>query len=1007
MPNSYADVLTEPKDALQKEQTVYFNIPPLSGDEALIAFANQADLTVVFPYNKVRHISANQVVGHHTPQRAIAMLLAGSSLHANVINNKRIKILPKHNDTADSTIFSRLLNAITAQDESLIAVPDEAGRFDIEYIEVRGLRARAAQSAGIKNDANVIIDTIQSVEMGKFPDQNLAEALQRVSGVSIDRAEGEGQLVTVRGFGPEFNRVLINGRPLATDKLGRAFSFDTLASEIINSVTVYKQAQAAMQSGGIGATIDIETAKPLSFRGMRAAGSVKMQYDTNSANFAPSATAMFSNTYLNNQLGLLASFTHHERDAQIEEAQIDGWLVNTNIPSSELPDAVPTLYVPRNYDQRVRFDKRTRTGAALVLQYRPSTDLELAMDYLGSQFDVDTAATSMGHWFTSSNLENVVLDNNGSAVAFSQSSGHATDFHARTFNRSSNVQSLGFSVDWAIHDDVLFNADISTSNARVNDKNGEGNSLSLIGFLNQSKFDHTEGNILPAISGFEGALGQEGSDFLSPENGRSHVMLRRGWDIDDNIDQGRMNLTFLSDNSWFSQLNTGVAITQRHKTNERRDNEANARHCTFCGYFETPDIPDSFQSVFNAGEGFLDSVSGHQNIPHQWLQHNGAELFTFLERSAGVSLAAEKRGSSFAVKETVYASYAQLTVEKEVSPWFFDFQAGLRAEYTRVNVIGVDEKLSALVILDQTELGQEFGQSVAIQSDSSYMNWLPSVSLKFSWRDEWVLRAAYNHSLTRPTLEQMSPGVTYTTTRQGGDLRASIGNPELLPYEAQNIDLAIERYYQDNSYLSLGLFKIDVDNFIVSESKQITFNDVTDPSTGRDTNAPDSNDELAFFTVISPNNGRSATVEGVELSVQHFFGESGWGMQANASYVRSNAELDTANVRSTFALTGLSGTKNVVAFYEKDALQLRVAWNYRDGFLQSLNQSQSTEPTFVAPYQQWDMSVSYQISPHVSLFAEGINLTNETVHKRGRFSNQLLLVQDSGTRYALGINVTY
>ncbi|WOI37759.1 TonB-dependent receptor [Alteromonas sp. CI.11.F.A3] len=997
----------EAKSARQKAPIISFNIPTSSGDEALIAFANQAELTVVFPYNKVRHVTANQVVGNYTPQHAIAMLLDGSPLHAEVINNKRIKILSASENSEKSHLLSRLFNAITAQDDSLIAVPDEAGRFDIEYIEVRGVRARVTQSVGIKHDADVILDTIQSVEMGKFPDQNLAEALQRVSGVSIDRAEGEGQLVTVRGFGPEFNRVLINGRPLATDKLGRAFSFDTLASEIVSSVTVHKQAQAAMQSGGIGATIDIETAKPLSFRGMRAAGSVKMQYDTNSANFAPSATAMFSNTYLSNRLGLLASFTHHERDAQIEEAQIDGWLVNTSIPASELPDNVSTLYVPRNYDQRVRFDQRTRTGAALVLQYRPSDDVELAVDYLGSQFDVDTAATSMGHWFTSSNLEDVILDSNGSALAFSQSSGHATDFHARTFNRSSNVQSLGFSADWAIQDHILFDADISISNARVNDKNGEGNSLSLIGYLNQSAFDHTAGDVLPAISGFQSGVGQDESNFLNPANGRSHVMLRRGWNIDDDIAQGRVNITYLSDNSWFSQLNTGVAITQRDKTNERRDNEANARHCTFCGYFENPDIPDSFQTVFDAGSGFLSSVSGHESIPHQWLQHNGATLFNFLQNNAGVSLAAETRGSSFAVEETVYATYLQFALERDLSPWFIDFRAGLRTEYTHVNVNGVDEQLSALIILDQTELGQEFGQSVAIKSDSSYVNWLPSVSMKLGWRDEWVLRTAYNHSLTRPTLEQMAPGVTYTTTRQGGDLRARIGNPQLLPFEAINMDVAIERYYQNNSYVSLGIFRKEVDNFIISESDQLTFDGVTDPSTGSDLNAPDSSDELAIFTVNSPNNGRSATVEGVELSLQHLFRESGWGLQANASYVRSNAELDTTNIRSTFALTGLSGTKNVVVFYEKDALQWRLAWNHRDGFLQSLNQTQSTEPTFVAPYQQWDMSVAYDISSHISLFAEGINLTNETVHKRGRFSNQLLLVQDSGTRYALGINVTY
>jgi len=502
LPHQQAEVITQYTSPLS---AINFAIPAQSADEAIIAFANQAELTVVFPFNKVRHIFANEVSGNYTPQVAIEKLLAGTGLSADIVDNTRIKIVPASDSDENNHLLGRLFNAITAQDDSLVTVPDEQGSYDIEYIEVRGLRARVAQSVGIKRNANVIIDTIQSVDMGKFPDQNLAEALQRVSGVSIDRAEGEGQLVTVRGFGPEFNRVLLNGRPMATDKLGREFSFDTLASEIVSSVTVHKQSQATMQSGGIGATIDVHTAKPLSLKGMRAAGSIKMQYDTNSQQYAPSTSAMFSNTYLNNSFGILASFTQHKRRARLEEAQIDGWLVNTNVPESELSDDVSTLYVPRNYDQRVRFDDRTRTGSALVLQYRPNNKLELTADYLGSTFDVETSATSMGHWFTSSNLEDVTVDENGTAVAFSQNRGHATDFHARTFNRSSTLRSFGFAANYIASDSVIVDADLSYSMANVDDNNGEGNSLSLIGYLNRSSFDHTQSNILPAISGFEQA----------------------------------------------------------------------------------------------------------------------------------------------------------------------------------------------------------------------------------------------------------------------------------------------------------------------------------------------------------------------------------------------------------------------------------------------------------------------------------------------------------------------
>ena len=146
----------------------------------------------------------------------------------------------------------------------------------------------------------------------------------------------------------------------------------------------------------------------------------------------------------------------------------------------------------------------------------------------------------MGHWFTSSNLEDVTVDENGTAVAFSQNSGHATDFHARTFNRSSTLRSFGFAANYIASDSVIVDADLSYSMANVDDNNGEGNSLSLIGYLNRSSFDHRQSNILPAISGFEqanprqvNALGEPVgvSHYLDPANGRSHVMLRRGWSI--------------------------------------------------------------------------------------------------------------------------------------------------------------------------------------------------------------------------------------------------------------------------------------------------------------------------------------------------------------------------------------------------------------------------------------------------------------------------------------------
>ena len=1001
----------------QTEQTVFFfSIYRNTADEALIDFAEQAGLTIAFPYNKVRHTIANPVDGTLTAREAMTMLLKDTGLSARFDAHDNITILVDESGEQPESMLTRWFRELTATQDELLTVPLRDNQDRIEYIEVKGLRARTSQSVSIKRDAEYVLETVQSLEMGKFPDQNLAEALQRVPGVSIDRAEGEGQFVSVRGFGPQFNSVLLNGRQMATDTLGRQFSFDTLAPEMVNAVTVYKQGQPELPGGGVGATINIQTARPLALRGLRVAGSAKMQYDSNAGQYTPQGSLLFSDTFRNDTMGLLVSLSYYAREARIDEAQIDGWVVNTGVPAQELDKPVDNLYVPRKYDQRVRFETRRRQGATVVYQYRPADELELTLDYLGTDFSVDSSATSIGHWFTSSNLEEVITDPNGTAIRFSQRTGHATDFHARSFNRDSVSHSLGANLQWEPADGLMLTMDIATSRVRVDDPDGDGDALSLIGYLNQSTFDHTQGNILPAIYGFESAnpLQQNAageitgvSHYLDPANSRPHVMLKRGWQIEDSIDQAAFDSRWVSGSAWLASINSGLRYSHQQKDNERRDNEYNGLHCYFCGYFDTPDIPLSFQTRFNAGDSFLSSVSGSDTIPHQWLRHDGPQLFSYLEAQGNVDLSPVRRGNSYSVSEEVWAGYINATLEFPLSDWFVSANLGLRAEHTQVEVSALNEVLSGLVILDQTELGPVFETTQAEFSQFSYTNWLPAVSMRAAWQENWVLRAGYSRSLTRPTLEQMSPGTRYTTTRQGGDLRASVGNPQLRPFESYNLDLALEYYYDDTSYLSAGVYRKYVDNFITINSQPVLYATITDPSTGTDPLNPDPQDSAAWFDVARPVNGRTAVVDGLELSALHLFGKSGWGLQANYSKVDSNAELDKYNVNSKFALTGLSGARNLVLFYEKGPLQWRLAWNYREGFLQSLEQPLSNEPTYVSPYKQWDMSASYQITSQLSVFFEGINLTDEIVHKHGRFANQLLLIQDTGSRFAFGIRATY
>src|ERR1700732_3153757 len=384
-------------------------------------------------------------------------------------------------------------------------------------ILVTGIRASLTTARAIKRDSQGIVDAIAPEDIGKLPDTKLAESLQRITGVSIDRSGGEGEFITIRGFGPEFNAVLLNGRQMATataptQASGRAFSFDVLASELVSGVQVYKSSTARLQSGGVGSTVNIKTARPFDYSGFKSSGTADVNNDENTGKSAPDASFLVSDLFADGTLGALVSGSYQKRKDELKAATTDGWIVNGGTPTSAINGGAGVaktasnpqgnLFVPQDFGSHEQFDTRERIGGTVVLQYKPNDNLTLTSDTLYSRFTNTTDTRSYGHWFTASNLSNVVTDANGTAIDMTQGVGQASDFHDKKYDKKTNLVASGLNADWNLTDRLNLSLDASFSQSKEDPNGGRESELALLGIPNQTIRFRSDGAVLPYTTGF-------------------------------------------------------------------------------------------------------------------------------------------------------------------------------------------------------------------------------------------------------------------------------------------------------------------------------------------------------------------------------------------------------------------------------------------------------------------------------------------------------------------------
>ncbi|MGO4774274.1 TonB-dependent receptor, partial [Lysobacter sp. 2RAB21] len=329
-------------------------------------------------------------------------------------------------------------------------------------VVVSGTRASIQKSQALKQDAVGTVDAVSAEDVGKFPDQNVADSLQRIAGVSVDRSGGESRYITVRGFGPEFNTVLLNGRTMATENSGREFSFDVLPSELISTAEVFKTSQANLSEGGIGATVNIKTRRPLDDKGFHIAGSVSAVDDSMSGETKPKFSGLISNTNADGTFGALLGFVRYQRNHLSESIDDGGWLTGTN--------GVNGIAIPRTIEYKVNQEDRTRTGVNAAIDWLPSEKVRVTLDAMYSKYEIDAHANGFGLFMDPADVKQITADGNGTALSAvrGNTGGLANDHIVSSNPRDSTNKQVGVNVAWDLTDSTKLDFDGSYSKAEEN-----------------------------------------------------------------------------------------------------------------------------------------------------------------------------------------------------------------------------------------------------------------------------------------------------------------------------------------------------------------------------------------------------------------------------------------------------------------------------------------------------------------------------------------------------------
>jgi len=922
------------------------------------------------------------------------------------------------NPLTSATLLALATLATSARAQDAIAA--DTGK--LEQVVVTGTRASLQQSLELKRNAAVVQDSISATELGRFPDNNVADSLSHITGVSISRtAGGEGQRVSIRGLGPDYTLTTFNGRLLGTDSAGRYFAFDVLPADVISGADVVKSTQAQLVEGAIGGLVNLRSASPFDQKGQR--GLVRAEADRNdmSSLNGKKLSATYSNTF-DNKLGVLLGLVYAKRDVRTDTAGNDGGWSRNPIPSDPsqfwefgntwggaidpngngvLDPNEEGLIGPGQFRFGSIMEKKERIALSGKVEWRPSSDVKVIFDGFKTRLDSPQVGYQLSYYplYAPGRWSDVKVSNNVVTDLTLNSSDPELRLNPEVLNKTEyrvvDTAMYGTRAEWRISPNLNVAGDVYLSTSK---RDSGGKDSYVVLRMNQPNTTRIRltGAAVPDVTttladgrDLQSGLAQglfSGNDF------NTHFYSRAGDNIDDRIGGATVNADWKVDRYSIDSLKFGLSQTNRKKSRDMINNAFNSGQDHYAGE-NAINVGTLGGNVINqtlSPKGFLSGVSG--NFPRSFL---GFDVDRYAQALAGLDGKPRPGGGvysstlsapafnpleSYRVEEKTSTAFVQADLAGD--RWFAD--VGVRFVRTKTGAQAWDAKIEDIVQNGAFNFTPIYADPSVVRQDATYSFALPSGNFTYSLTDKLQLRVGAAKTMARPSVDKLAPSSTTASISWGDFTQIYGGNADLKPYTAHQADISLEWYYAKSSALTFAVYQKNIKNQITNLYLA-----------GQDIGAPGGR----LFNVQRPINGDSAKARGMEIGLQHLF-DNGFGVRAQ--YTRNLSSSWVGGIERP--LEGIApATASLGILYERGPWSMSTTADFTDSFVTATNVIGSGFNEVTNSVTWLTAQLAYDVNKSLRISIEGNNLTD--AEQAPRLTNGTVSLPNGYYRYGRSVTL--